>query len=140
MLRKYGLTTGLMIASFGLGIYIAHAPDVNAQQKKRVIEIRTYTTAEGKLDPLAKRMGTDEMKYFEKHGMTNVFFGVASDPPLSENTFVYIVSHESREAAKKNWPAVLQDPGFKELISKSGRFSVKQESIFVDPTDYSPLK
>ena len=140
MLRKYGLTAGLMMASFGLGIYIAHAPNVNAQHKGRVLEIRTYTAAEGKLEPLAKRMGTDEMKYFEKHGMKNVFFGVASDPPLSANTFVYIVSHENREAAKKNWPAVLGDPGFKEMLSKSGRYSVKSESIFLDPTDYSPTK
>src|SRR5258706_16325261 len=140
MLRKYGLTTGLMMASFGLGLYLAHAPSVNAQHRKRVIEIRTYTAAEGKLDPLAKRMGTDEMQFFVKHGMDNVFYGVAADPPLAANTFVYIVAHESREAAKKSWAAVTGDPAFKALISKTGRFSVKAESIMLNPTDYSPLK
>jgi hypothetical protein len=51
-----------------------------------------------------------------------------------------MVSHESREAAKKSWAAVLADPDFKALISKSGRTTIKNESIFLNPTDYSPLK
>lgn len=45
------------------------------------------------------------------------------DPPLSQNTFIYILSHESREAAKKSWASVLQDPGFKALIEGTGRLS-----------------
>jgi hypothetical protein len=129
-----------MIASFGVGLYISHAPGLRAEQSQRVLEIRTYTAADGKLEALAKRMGTDEMKYFEKYGMKNVFYGIPSDPPLSQNTFVYIVSHENREAAKKSWASVLGDPGFKELISKSGRYSVKSETMFLNPTDYSPVK
>ena len=110
MLRKYGLTAGLMMASFALGMYVAHAPAVDAQSKKRVLELRTYTTAEGKLDGLVKRMGADEMQFFVKHGMKNELYSVVADPPLSENTFVWMVSHESREAAKKSWAAVLAIP------------------------------
>jgi len=139
-LRKYGLMGGLLMASFGVGVYVARAPHAEAQGNKRVLEIRTYTTAEGKLDSLVNRMGTDEMKFFTKHGMTNVLYSVAADPPLSQNTFVYIVAHESREAAKKSWAGVLGDPEFKDLISKSGKTTVKAESIFLNPTDYSPLK
>ncbi len=140
MLRKYGRTTALLMASFGLGVYVAQAPNVDAQNKKRVLEIRTYTTAEGKLDSLVKRMGSEEKQFLEKHGMKNVLFSVAVDPPLSENTFVWAVSHESREAAKKSWEAVLGDPDFKAMLSKWGRTTVKSESIFLNPTDYSPLK
>jgi hypothetical protein len=72
--------------------------------------------------------------------MDNVLYSVVADPPLSGNTFVWMVAHESREAAKKSWAAVLGDPDFKALISKSGKTTVKTESIFLNPTDYSPLK
>ena len=140
MLRKYGLTAGLVIASFALGMYVARAPEVSAQGKKRLLEIRTYTTAEGKLDSLVQRMGAEEAQFLEKHGMKNVLFSVAVDPPLSANTFVWAVSHESREAAKKSWDATLNDPDFKAMLSKWGRTTIKSESIYLSPTDYSPLK
>ena len=140
ILRKYGLTAGLVIASFALGAYVARAPEVNAQSKKRLLEIRTYTTADGKLDSLVQRMGAEEAQFLEKHGMKNVLFSVAVDPPLSANTFVWAVSHESREAAKKSWDATLNDPDFKAMLSKWGRTTIKSESIYLSPTDYSPLK
>lgn len=140
ILRRHGLTAGLVIASFALGMYVARAPELNAQSKKRLLEIRTYTTGEGKLDSLVERMGKEEMQFLEKHGMKNVLFSVAVDPPLSANTFVWAVSHESREAAKKSWDATLNDPDFKAMLSKWGRTTVKSESIFLSPTDYSPLK
>jgi hypothetical protein len=139
MLRKYGRPVALVITSFALGMYVANAK-VDAQNKNRLWEIRTYTTAEGKLDSLVQRMGTEEKQFFEKHGMKNVLFSTAVDPPLSQNTFVYIVSHESREAAKKSWEKVLGDPDFKAMLAKAGRTTVKAESIFVNPTDYSPYK
>jgi hypothetical protein len=139
ILREYGVTAGLVMAAFALGVYVARAPEVGAQNKKRLLEIRTYTTADGKLDSLVQRMGTEEMKFFEKHGMKNVLFSVAVDPPLSQNTFVWAVSHESREAAKKSWDALLADPDFKAMVAKAGRTTIKNESIYVMPTDYSPL-
>lgn len=140
MVRRYGVTAGLLAAAFGCGLYVGRLPAVSALGSQRVVEIRTYTAAEGKLDALAKRMGTDEMKFFEKHGMKNILFSVAADPPLSQNTFVYIVSHESREAAKKSWAAVLADPEFKSLLERTGRMSTKAEMLFLNPTDYSPVK
>ena len=38
MLRKYGRTAGLVIASFALGMYAARAPEAEAQSKKRLLE------------------------------------------------------------------------------------------------------
>ena len=140
MVRNYGVIAGVIVAAFGLGVFVGHLPNVSAQTSDRVVEIRTYTAAEGKLDALAKRMGTDEMHFFEKHGMKNILYSVAADPPLSQNTFVYILSHESREAAKKSWDALRQDPEFRALIDRTGRFSTNAEVMFVKPTDYSPVK
>jgi hypothetical protein len=134
------ITAGLTLAAFALGLSIGHLPKLFAQSSERVVEIRTYTAAEGKLDALAKRMGTDERKFFEKYGMKSILYSVAADPPLSQNTFVYILSHESREAAKKSWAKVTSDPEFKSLIERTGRMSTKAEVMFVKPTDYSPVK
>lgn len=94
MARLDGVTAGAVVAAFGLGVFAGHLPHVNAQSSNRVVEIRTYTAAEGQLDALATRMGTDERQFFEKHGMRSVPYSVAADPPLSENTFVYLVARE----------------------------------------------
>lgn len=139
-MRNYGVTAGVIVAAFGLGAFVGHLPTASAETSDRVVEIRTYTAADGKLDALAKRMGTDERRFFEKYGIKSVLCSVAADPPLSQNTFIYILSHESREAAKKSWASVLQDPEFKALIEKTGRLSTKAEVMFVKPTDYSPVK
>ena len=139
MLRKYGVAVGALTAAFGLGIWVGTSEGVSATTD-RLLEIRTYTTGEGKLDSLVKRMGDAEKKMFEKHGMKTVLFSVAADPPLSQNTFVYILSHENRDAAKKSWDGLRNDAEFKALIEKSGRTTIKTETIYVSPTDYSPLK
>ena len=140
MVRNYGVAAGAIVAAFGLGVFVGHLPKASAETSGRVVEIRTYTAAEGKLDALAKRMGTDERKFFEKYGMKSILYSVAADPPLSDNTFIYILSHESRDAAKKSWASVLQDPEFKALVARTGRMSTKAEVMFVKPTDYSPVK
>jgi hypothetical protein len=72
--------------------------------------------------------------------MKSILYSVAADPPLAQNTFVYILSHESREAAKKSWAGVLGDPGFKSMVERTGRMSTKAEVMFLKPTDYSPAK
>ena len=139
MVRKHGVTAGVIVAAFALGWFVGHLPKVSAEGSQRVVEFRTYTAAEGKLDAMAKRFA-EERKFFEKHGMKSVLYSVAVEPSQSQNDFVYVLSHESREAAKKSWEGVLSDPGFKELINKTGRMSVKQQIVFAKPTDYSPVK
>ena len=139
MIRTYGFRSGVILAVFGLGWLTGHLPKVSAESSQRVIEFRTYTAAEGKLDAMAKRFA-EERKFFEKHGMKSILYSVAVEPAESTNDFVYVLSHESREAAKKSWEGVLSDPGFKELISKTGRMIVKQGIVFAKPTDYSPVK
>lgn len=139
MIRNHGLRSGVIVAVFALGWLAGHLQKVSAASSERVVEIRTYTAAEGKLDAMAKRFA-EERKFFEKHGMKSILYSVALEPAESRNDFVYVLAHESREAAKKSWEGVLSDPGFKELISKTGRMSVKQGIVFVKPMDYSPTK
>ena len=108
-----------------------------------MLEVRRYTAAAGKLDELVKRMREGETSLFEKHGMKGVFYSVAAEPPDSQNTYLYVLAHQSREAAKKSWDDFRTDPAWKSLRDPSeanGPLVSKVESIFVSPTDFSPLK
>jgi hypothetical protein len=122
-------------------VVAAHA--YSAEVDQRVFEIRTYTTAEGKLETLNTRFREHTMKLFERHGMRNVGYWVPRDAPLAGHTLIYILAHNSREAAKKSWDEFNNDPEWKQVKAASeanGPVVVKVESVFVDATDYSPLK
>ena len=116
---------------------------VSAQTPGRVFELRTYTAPDGKLGDLHRRFRDHTTRIFQKHGMTNVAYFSPMDPPLSQNTLVYLISHSSREAAKASWSAFIGDPEWKKVASESqanGPITSKIESVFLTPTDYSPLK
>ena len=54
-----------------------------------------------------------------------------------------MISHASREAAKANWAAFIADPAWKKISEDSqvdGKIVERIESVFMDATDYSPLK
>src|SRR6266545_2996473 len=76
----------------------------------RVFELRTYTTLEGKLDALKARFRDHTLRIFKKHGMENIAYWTPQDPARSQNTLIYVISHESREAADKNWQEFRADP------------------------------
>jgi hypothetical protein len=109
----------------------------------RVFEIRTYHCFPGRLDALHKRFREHTMKMFEKHGMTNVAYWTFQDSPAKDDTLIYVISHASREQAKANWAAFGADPEWQKIAADSqvdGKIVEKVESVFVDATDYSPLK
>jgi NIPSNAP protein len=143
MLHKYGVMAGVLVLTFVAGISVGQARRVQAAGKNRVLEIRTYTTHEGRLPALVDRMGHGEGKVFERLGMKPVGFFVAAEAPKSQNTFVYILSHESVDKAKENWAKFREDSEWKEIRQRSesaGPIVAKAEAVFVDPTSFSPLK
>jgi NIPSNAP protein len=138
-------TSAAIGAAFLMGFAVrGHVgePVVHAQSG-RVFELRTYTAPDGKLEDLHKRFRDHTMRIFKNHGMTNVAYFRPQDAPLSQNTLIYLISHENREAAKANWAAFQKDPEWQKVASesqKNGKIVAKVESIFLDPTDYSPMK
>ena len=138
----------IVCAAFTTGI-LAHAlftPVSTVQaQGNRVFEIRTYTTPPGKLEALKSRFRDHTIKVFDKYGMKSIGYWVPQDAPLKENTLIYVLSHESREAAAKSWAAFRTDPDWvkaKTESEKDGPLTVQGgvTSVFADPTDFSPLK
>jgi hypothetical protein len=138
---------------YGLGLVLAFAAGLavrgelpgeavaQAQARSRVYELRTYTAVEGRLDALHGRFRDHLLGFFKKHGMTNVGYFKPMDAPLSGSTMIYLVSHESREAAAKSWSAFQNDPEWKKVSSEGGGpVASKVVSVFLEPTDYSPMK
>jgi hypothetical protein len=112
----------------------------HAQAKPRVYELRTYTAVDGKLDELHGRFREHVLRFFQKHGMTDVVNFKPIDAPLSQTTLIYLLSHESREAAAKSWAAFRADPEWRKVSAGGPPLTSKVESVFLEPTDYSPMK
>ena len=134
-----GLAAGAVL--FGRGSDVA--ADESDKKPARVFELRTYTTAPGKLGDLHKRFADHTMKIFSRHGMKNIIYWTPDDSKLKTNTLVYVLAHKSRAAAKKNWTAFRNDPDWKKAFAasrKNGPIVTKVVSQFLNPTGYSPTK
>jgi hypothetical protein len=132
----------MLVAGLVLGAGLT-APRAEEAKPARVFEMRTYHAHPGRLDALHKRFREHTTKLFEKHGMTNVGYWVPQDSPARDNTLIYVVAHASREQAQANWKAFGGDPQWKKVSEESqrdGKIVERVESVFLDATDYSPLK
>ena len=144
--RKWNvLALGAVMFAAGFGVRGFVGSEVaHAQTATRVFELRTYTAGPGKLAALHSRFRDHTLRLFEKHGMQNIGYWVPADPPNSENTLTYIIAHKDREAAKASWAAFGADPEWqkvrKESMADGVSLTTKVESVFLNPTDYSPMK
>ena len=149
MTKWRSLAIGIVTVWVGAGMAGLHsstsaagAPAIE-QAQPRVFELRTYTANPGKFEAMKNRFRDHILPLFKKHNLTVVGFWSPADAPASENTLIYILAHESREAAKKNWAAFSADPVRKQVwadTEKDGPINMKVESVFMNPTDFSPIK
>jgi NIPSNAP len=132
----------------GLGLSasgFAQAPPSTAAGAK-VYEMRTYYAAPGKLEALHARFRNHTIEIFKKHGMGVVAFWVPIDQATGAatgNTLVYILSYPSLDARKQAWDDFGKDPEWvavKTESEKDGKLVDKVDSVFLAPTDYSPMK
>lgn len=137
------LRTTFAAVALAAAIFTAGYMTANAQNANRVYELRTYTTHPGKLDALLARFRNHTTKLFEKHGMRNIGYWVPQDDPQKKNTLIYVVSHASRDAAKKSWDAFRADPAWvaaRDESEKTGKIVEKVEAVYMDPVDFSALR
>ncbi len=132
-------------AGLGMGLLWRPAAIAHAQAG-HVYELRTYITPPGRLEALKSRFRDHTIRIFKKHNMTAVGYWTPEDAPASDNTLIYILEHASRETAKANWAAFGKDPEWVKVRAASeqaagGPLTAKPpDSVFLSPTDFSPVK
>ncbi len=117
------------------------AEDIKAGE--RCFEMRTYTAAPGKMTALHARFRDHTNALFVKHGMTIIGYWTPTDGETASNTLVYILGYPSREAATASWKDFMADPVWVKAKGESevdGKLVDKVVSVFLKPTDYSPIK
>ncbi len=136
---------GITLVSFAAGSLmtarLAHVNQVRADSN-RVFELRVYHAVPGKVPALVSRFRDTASKLLAKHDLKAVGYWVPEDAPASDNTFIYILAHPSREEAKKNWDALRADPAFQEMAKseQTEKLLEKVDSTYMQPTDFSPMK
>ncbi len=133
------LLAALVVTAFLAGWKGGYAEAEKAERHK-VYELRTYTTLEGRLPALQARFRDHTMKLFARHGMENILY---TTPVDRDDQLVYLLAHDSQEAAKASFEAFRTDPEWiaaRNASEADGKIVAKVESVFLQPTDYSPLK
>ncbi len=136
---------GIALVSFAAGSLItarlSHLNQVRADSN-RVFELRVYHAVPGKLPALESRFRDTASKLLAKHDLKAVGYWVPEDAPASDNTFIYILTHPSREEAKKNWDAMFADPAFQEMVKseQADKLVEKVDVTYMRPTDFSAMK
>ena len=144
--QKRYLVAILGLVVFGLGYaagQFSAFESVAQAQGERIFEMRTYTAHPGRLDALNARFRDHTTRIFENHGMTNVGYWTPQEAPLAENTLVYILAHDSREAGQASWDAFRADPEWAQVAEESqrdGRIVESVDVLWLEATDYSKIK
>jgi hypothetical protein len=94
---------------------------------KPVYEMRTYHVTQGKMDALIARFAGDTEPLFRRHNMKTLGYWVPQEN--SKNLLLYILEHESLEAANKNWDAFRADEEWKKVRAETERDGPLVDSI-----------
>jgi hypothetical protein len=141
-----GLTVcGIALVSCTAGSLITARfaqPNQVRADSNRVFELRVYHAVPGKAAALESRFRDTASKLHAKHDLKAVGYWAPDDAPASDNAFIYLLAHPSREAAKENWDALRADPAFQEMgkSEQTEKLVERVDATYMDPTDASPMK
>lgn len=122
---------------------------LQAKSPNRTFEMRTYTATPNNLNNLQDRFRNHTMKLFKKHGMTNVAYFLTTEPTKPDESgqakLVYFLAHDSETAGKASFDTFRKDPDWVKVRGDSekiggGSLTKKVESLYLVPTDYSPIR
>src|SRR3984957_17685774 len=91
----------------------------NPQSPHQVYELRLYHAKEGKMEALKARFGDHTDSIFKRHNMKSIGYWSPEDAPDSQNLFIYILEHPSRQEGEKNWTAFQADPEWQKVKTES---------------------
>ena len=111
-------------------------------ESSRVFELRVYHALPGKLPALESRFRDRTSKILARHHIDVLGYWVTDDKSASDNSFIWVVAHPSREEGAKNWAAMGADPEFQEVIKaeQAEKLVQKVDVTYMRPTDFSSMK
>ena len=127
-----------LIMGLGAGIFFT-----TSAQDQKVFELRTYQATPGNLDNLHARFRDHTIRIFRKHGMEIVGFWSPTSEEEKDDILVYLLAHDSQEAANASWRAFGSDPEWERVAEESnrnGQILAGVERKYMVSTDYSPMK
>ena len=126
----------------GAGVMLGVSALHGSNPSHHVYELRLYHVNPGKMQALVDRFGNHTDAIFKRYKMKSVGYWVPEDAPSSQNLFIYILEHPSREEAKKDWDAFHDDPEWKKVKAESeaqGPLVDHVDNYFMDATSFSAL-
>lgn len=122
-------------------------PHPGINQQPRSFELHTYMATPGNIGNLHARFRNQTSKLYEKHGLTSIGYWQPTDrdKETRSNVVIYLVANADKEAGEASFKAVREDPIWQKTFRASeqeggGLLTSKIESVYMLPTDYSPLK
>lgn len=146
---KESQVDGQILAKAPESVYLEatdYSPKYSNAEKSddTVFELRIYRCNAGKLPNLDARFRDHTIRIFKRHGIQSVAYWHPTDEPDSQDTLIYVIRHDSRDAAKASWQAFGADDEWKKVAAQSqkdGKFlRERPESIYMQATDYSAIR
>lgn len=111
----------------------------SAIEHERVFELRTYTPHEGTFEDMLTRFRDHTLRFFEKHGMTNIAYWIDRD----EERLIYILAFPGVHSQAESWAEFSADPEWQQVAEEShrdGPIVSNIESVTMRPTKYSEMR
>ena len=109
----------------------------------RFFELRIYTAEENKLENLHARFRNHTVDIFTSHGMEHVGYWRLTDADQgADSRLLYILAYADEDARQKAWADFRSNPNWveaKTASERSGKLVSSVESVFMRPTDFSPI-
>ena len=137
-LKILSISSISLIVGLGAGTFFS-----TSAQNQKVFELRTYQATPGNLGNLHARFRDHTIRIFRKHGMEIVGFWSPTSEEERDDILVYILAHDSQDAADASWQAFGADPEWASVAeesNKNGQILAGVERKYMVATDYSPMK
>ena len=137
-LKLLSISSISLIVGLGAGIFYS-----TSAQNQKVFELRTYQATPGNLGNLHARFRDHTIRIFRKHGMEIVGFWSPTSEEERDDILVYLLAHDSQDAADASWQAFGSDPEWASVAeesNKNGQILAGVERKYMVATDYSPMR
>ena len=137
-LKILSISSISLIVGLGAGTFYS-----TSAQNQKVFELRTYQATPGNLGNLHARFRDHTIRIFRKHGMEIVGFWSPTSDEERDDILVYLLAHDSQDAADASWQAFGADPEWASVAeesNKNGQILAGVERKYMVATDYSPMK